>query len=106
MVSLSEKIKSKIEVEGKNINNANVRIRTKKAAAPHTPSSPSISPISGTEVSKTAALKDQRNIDRESIHKALGADTSLKDLGKDDIHRIIKHIGGRNIGRHLQRFLM
>ena len=99
MVSLSEKIKSKIEVEGKNIYNANVRIRTKKAAAPHTPSSPSISPISGTEVSKTAALKDQRNIDRESIHKALGPDTSLKDLGKDDIHRIIKHIGGRNIGR-------
>lgn len=99
MISLQDRIKSKIEVEGKNIYNANNRIRNKKAIAPHGPSSPNISKITGSEISKTAAKKEETNINKEAIKSALGPANSLKDLGKGDIANIIKYIGGVNTGR-------
>ena len=100
MISLQDRIKSKIEAEGLSVHNANVRIRNKKANAPHAPSSPIISKITGTEISKTAAKNEERDLNKESIQKALGSDdTSLKDLGKGDIANIIRYIGGVNIGK-------
>jgi hypothetical protein len=99
MVSLSERIKSKIEVEGKKVFNANDRIRVKKANAPHRPSSPNISKITGGEISKTAAKKEERDINKEAIQSALEPDNPLKDLGKGDIANIIKYISGVNTGK-------